>query len=244
MSRTENGNVAAGDTTKGVKERIVDIYVSVESLFVYDKPWMEGDSKGAAVDNEYSEVAEASGQKKACRIRAMLPWLLVVLLLVVVTGLGIALKEEQADNVNQTSTLMEVLEKLCEQMGCTDNWKRLPCSCYSIFPQIESQERKSSQESGKDCVFTQADLASITTREEQEIVSRLSSDKPAWVGLKSNDDGEWCWVDGLPTKSCGCDSPEEERSALMKDINPTAQRPRRCFACSSKQNWICEKIIE
>jgi hypothetical protein len=35
-------------------------------------------------------VAEASGQKKACRFRAVLPWLLVVLLLVVVTGLGIA----------------------------------------------------------------------------------------------------------------------------------------------------------
>ncbi|XP_056443414.1 C-type lectin domain family 2 member B-like [Gadus chalcogrammus] len=237
MSRTGNWNVAAGDTTKGVKERIVDIYVSVESLFVYDKPWMEGDSKGAAVNNEYSEVAEASGQKKACRIRAVLPWLLVVLLLVVVTGLGIALKEEQADNFNQTSTLMEVLEKLCEQMGCTHNWKKLPCSCYSICPQIGSQERKSSEESGKDCVCTQADLASITTREEQEIVSRLSSDKPAWVGLKRNDDGVCHWVDGtrLPTKSFGHDSPEEE---------PCALRPLSCFACSSKQNWICEKIIE
>ena len=54
MSRTGNGNVAAGDTTKGVKERIVDIYVSAESLFVYDKPWIEGDSKGEAVENEYS----------------------------------------------------------------------------------------------------------------------------------------------------------------------------------------------
>ena len=54
MSRPENGNVSAGVTNKGVKERIVDIYVSAESLFVYDKPWMEGDSKGAAVDNEYA----------------------------------------------------------------------------------------------------------------------------------------------------------------------------------------------
>ena len=54
-----------------------------------------------------------------------------------------------------------------EQMGCTHNWKRLPCSGYSICLQIESQERKSSEESGKDCVYTQADLASITTREEQ-----------------------------------------------------------------------------
>ena len=54
MSRTENGNVADRVATKGVKERIVDIYVSAESLFVYDKPWMEGDSKGASVDKKYS----------------------------------------------------------------------------------------------------------------------------------------------------------------------------------------------
>ena len=54
MSRPENGNVSAGVTNKGVKERIVDIYVSAESLFVYDKPSMEKESKGAAADNEYA----------------------------------------------------------------------------------------------------------------------------------------------------------------------------------------------
>ena len=55
-----------------------------------------------------------------------------------------------------------------EQIGCTDNWISLPCRCYSIFPQIESQDgSESCEESGKDCVYTQADLASITTREEQ-----------------------------------------------------------------------------
>ncbi|XP_056445241.1 uncharacterized protein LOC130381593 isoform X2 [Gadus chalcogrammus] len=131
MSRTENGNVADRVATKGVKERIVDIYVSAESLFVYDKPWIEGESKGEAVENEYSEVAKVSGQKKAYRIRAVLPWLLVVLLLVVVTGLGIALKEEKiqrnferkepmANHLNKTSPLTEesdqVQEKLCARM--------------------------------------------------------------------------------------------------------------------------------
>ena len=55
-----------------------------------------------------------------------------------------------------------------EQIGCTDNWISLPCRCYSIFPQIESQDgSESCEESGKDCAYTQADLASITTREEQ-----------------------------------------------------------------------------
>ena len=56
MSMPESGNVAPGVTNKGVKERIVDIYVSAESLFVHDKPWMEGDSKGAAVENEYASM--------------------------------------------------------------------------------------------------------------------------------------------------------------------------------------------
>ncbi|CAL8387289.1 unnamed protein product [Boreogadus saida] len=158
MSRTENGNVADRVATKGVKERIVDIYVSAESLFVYDKPWIEGDSKGEAVENEYSEVAKVTGQKKACRIRAVLPWLLVVLLLVVVTGLGIALKEEKfqrnlerkehmANHLNKTSPLTEesdqVQEKLCGGRG---EWKRYRCCCYSIFSQNKKKNQKASRE--------------------------------------------------------------------------------------------------
>ena len=55
MSRPENEDVAA-EKTKGIsfKERIVDIYVSAGSLFVYDKRSMEKESKGAAADNEYA----------------------------------------------------------------------------------------------------------------------------------------------------------------------------------------------
>ena len=54
-------NVAA-ETSKSVhfekrKERILDIYVSAESLFVYDNPWREGDNTGADVDNEYAGMA-------------------------------------------------------------------------------------------------------------------------------------------------------------------------------------------
>lgn len=59
MSMSEN---VAAERTNSVpleerKERIVDIYVSAESLLVYDNPWMEGDSTAAAVDNEYSGMA-------------------------------------------------------------------------------------------------------------------------------------------------------------------------------------------
>ncbi|CAL8281481.1 unnamed protein product [Gadus morhua 'NCC'] len=226
MSRTENGNVADRVATKGVKERIVDIYVSAESLFVYDKPWIEGDSKGEAVENEYSEVAKVSGQKKAYRIRAVLPWLLVVLLLVVVTGLGIALKEEKiqrnferkepmANHLNKTSPLTEesdqVQEKLCGGRG---EWKRYRCSCYSICSQ---NKRKNQKGFG-------------TT---------------ACVGPKTRCVYVWRWLDGtiFPTMSFGYDSPVEEACALMKDINPSAQRPQRRFTCSSKQNWtFCSPV--
>ena len=54
MSRLENGHVAA-EKTRGMrfKERTMDIY-SVESQFVYDKRSFEGESKGAAVNNENS----------------------------------------------------------------------------------------------------------------------------------------------------------------------------------------------
>ena len=50
----ESGNVAPGVTNKGVKKRIADIFISAESQFVHDKPWMEGDSKGAVYENEYA----------------------------------------------------------------------------------------------------------------------------------------------------------------------------------------------
>ena len=83
----------------------------------------------------------------------------------------------------------------------------------------------------------------ISDQQSHDVEVPLSESWSPDVSLKMF--GKCCWwFTGCFFHSCGCDSPEEERSALMKDINPTAQRPLRCFACSSTQNWICEKIIE
>ena len=138
--------------------------------------------------------------------------------------------------IMSVSILIQVFFVFSEEMGCTDNWKRLHCSCYSFFPQNGTQKLKSWKESRKDCEDKQADLATITTGEEQvscpslniqrsvvhlsphpanqsslsfghspflsnkEFVLNLTSNEPAWVGLKSDSEQVWRLGEGtLPT---------------------------------------------
>ena len=138
--------------------------------------------------------------------------------------------------IMSVSILIQVFFVFSEEMGCTDNWKRLHCSCYSFFLQNGTQKGKSWKESRKDCEDKKADLATITTREEQvscpslniqrsvvhlsphpanqsslsfghspflsnkEFVLNLTSNEPAWVGLKSDSERVWRLGEGtLPT---------------------------------------------
>ena len=138
--------------------------------------------------------------------------------------------------IMSVSILIHVFFVFSEQMGCTDNWKRLHCSCYSIFPKNKNGKGKSWKKSRRHCENKQADLATITTPEEQvsgpsrniqrsvvhlsphpanqsslsfghcpflsnkEFVLNLTSNEPAWVGLKSDPERVWRLGEGtLPT---------------------------------------------
>ncbi|XP_067370724.1 C-type lectin domain family 12 member B-like [Channa argus] len=150
---------------------------------------------------------------------------------------------ELQDKMSHTSVTNSQLQDEIKQLKdkiqgklCPEGWKRFGSSCY-----FKSTEKKIWLESRKDCVKRESDLVIINSKEEQDFVTKLNPHEDSWIGLKTQYQWEWKWVDG---------------SQLTETFWATGEKHPTGFyaSCCDKQgrwkseryydkNWICEKKI-
>ncbi|XP_064782794.1 CD209 antigen-like protein A [Oncorhynchus masou masou] len=250
--------VVASDRNKKVnldrgemEERIVDIYVSADTL--RDEP----DSSG----------------KRPFLVAAVFLGLLCVLLLAGIIGLSVYYNraindsEDKRNNLSQSFSLYKInataerdqlqtrYNSLTEEKGhiqakllvieqhCQEGWRYSDSSLYFL-----STEKKTWEESRQDCLERGADLVIINSREEQTFVFNLHL--RAWIGLKDSvTEGTWKWVDGtsLTTGYWAAEQPDDyERQEDCAEIYYGQDDPVKTWnddKCGTNHNWICEKVV-
>ncbi|XP_069024737.1 CD209 antigen-like protein C [Embiotoca jacksoni] len=138
------------------------------------------------------------------------------------------------------SQLQEEVKKLkdtIEGKWCPEGWTRFGCSCYFKFT-----ERKTWDESRKECQERGADLVIINNKEEQEFVRGLNWKGDSWIGLKRTKHigRTWTWVDGSPLTetflAAGRKHYKNRYSATCCNNQGEWTKEH-----SGSTNWICEK---
>nr|XP_046181212.1 CD209 antigen-like protein C isoform X2 [Oncorhynchus gorbuscha] len=127
---------------------------------------------------------------------------------------------------------------------CPEGWQTFESSWYFL-----STETKTWEESRQDCLERRADLVIINSREEQTFLFNLK--KSVWIGLTDSDiEGTWKWVDGAqlitgywydPQPDNAGPTGEEDCAEIRKDQSPL--KAWNDLSCGSKLNWICEKAF-
>ncbi|XP_063999496.1 C-type lectin domain family 4 member E-like isoform X1 [Pogoniulus pusillus] len=143
-----------------------------------------------------------------------LPWLISLLLLLVCIGLAIALcvvpfshSRDQPTALQQkfrewrcSSTMAQSKEQgwTC----CPKDWKLFQGSCYYL-----STDALSWVESGQNCTGMGSHLVVINSKAEQEFLSSLAKgvfteayESKYYIGLSTQENGQWQWVDQTPYK--------------------------------------------
>ncbi|XP_064859740.1 CD209 antigen-like protein D isoform X2 [Oncorhynchus nerka] len=133
---------------------------------------------------------------------------------------------------------------LCERTCCSYGWKKFECSCYFI-----STEKKTWEKSRQDCLERGTYLVIINSKEEQEFLFNFK--KRVWIGLTDRETEEtWKWVDGTPltTEYWYVPQPdnagstgEEDCAEIREDQSPL--KAWNDLSCDSELNWICEKVV-
>ncbi|CAI5679841.1 unnamed protein product [Oreochromis niloticus] len=125
---------------------------------------------------------------------------------------------------------------------CRENWVVFSDSLYQV-----SSEKKSWEESRRDCRQKGADLMIINSREEQNFVNQLK--KHLWIGLTdSQTEGTWKWVDGTRTSTSYWNQRNKEpnggtRQNCGEIDNYNFEDSWNDAPCSNGQFWICEKRV-
>nr|XP_046183364.1 CD209 antigen-like protein D isoform X1 [Oncorhynchus gorbuscha] len=205
-----------------MEERIVDIYVSADTLRDGETSTKREETADTAPNNgpgdQHSEP-DSSG-KRPFLVAAVFLGLLCVLLAGII-GLSVyynrVIKDSedkrnilsQSCSLYKTNTTAErdqlqtrynnltderdrLQNLLCERTCCSDGWKKFECSCYFI-----STEKKTWEKSREDCLERGTDLVIINSKEEQEFLFNFK--KRVWIGLTDRETEEtWKWVDGTP----------------------------------------------
>ncbi|KAK3507420.1 hypothetical protein QTP70_020384 [Hemibagrus guttatus] len=108
-----------------------------------------------------------------------------------------------------------------------------------------SNEKKSWEESRKDCREKGADLLIINNTEEQEFIGKQLGNFEAWIGLSDEvKEREWKWVDGTTLNTSFSYWAEGEPNNVGEEdcavISGSICNDRKC---SDKLPWICEKPV-
>ncbi|XP_062317183.1 C-type lectin domain family 4 member E-like [Osmerus eperlanus] len=133
------------------------------------------------------QMSGAGGPERSLsRAAAVCLGLLCALLLAGIIALGFCYQRERD----------ELKRRLCESGEY--GWSRFTSSCYYF-----STEKKSWEESRKDCIRRGAYLVIINSREEMEFVHTTTINLGNfWLGLTDNVPPtfyrQWTWVDGTP----------------------------------------------
>ncbi|XP_019899255.2 C-type lectin domain family 4 member M-like [Esox lucius] len=127
--------------------------------------------------------------------------------------------------------------------GCPPRWKRFARSCYFI-----STQKGTWKNSRRDCQGRGADLAVITSPEEQAFMKSLNYG--AWLGLTSADaEGAWMWVDGTTLTTGYWNQGEPSNAGGTEDcvhlylVDGSPLRAWNDAPCYRDNHWICEKPL-
>ncbi|XP_061598223.1 hepatic lectin-like [Cololabis saira] len=155
---------------------------------------------------------------------------------------------------DQLNTSYSRLEAKHDQLNNTYNqlkddylggWRRFGSSFYKRFP-----ESKTWSESRRECEERGADLVIINSKEEQDFVRRLNTNKNSWIGLKAEwswEQGhEWKWVDGSPVTTtfwAAGSSPHQDNQVEYAAVCCNNEGKWTFSYHTYYKNWICEKKI-
>ncbi|KAM9838620.1 CD209 antigen-like protein A [Aulostomus maculatus] len=174
------------------EERWVDIYQGSDSI-----PKLECQAGGANTP-KHRPVFQVNNSRAAAVILLALLCLLLFIGVAVLSKLYAStsldrdqLRRNYSDLAKKSSQLEEEVNQLCGQ-SCPREWVRWRCSCYYI-----STEKKSWEDSRKDCCNKGADLVIINNQEEQKFVRSQAKGGAWWIGLTVTKkwEGKWEWVD-------------------------------------------------
>ncbi|XP_069024900.1 CD209 antigen-like protein E [Embiotoca jacksoni] len=149
------------------------------------------------------------------------------------------LKDEIKVNSSQLQAEVKKLKDTIEGKSCPEGWTRFGCSCYFKFT-----ERKTWDESRKECQERGADLVIINNKEEQEFVRGLNWKGDSWIGLqhteKTGRTRTWTWVDGSPLTETFWAAGHKDDSSWNYAVCCNDQG-EWTQGHSYINNWICEK---
>uniref|UniRef100_A0A674A584 C-type lectin domain-containing protein n=1 Tax=Salmo trutta TaxID=8032 RepID=A0A674A584_SALTR len=143
---------------------------------------------------------------------------------------------------NQTEERDQLLAIINKYRTCPQDWKKSGCSCYYISP-----DKKTWDESRKDCQARGATLVIIDSREEQALIKTFN--KKAWFGLTDIEvEGTWRWVDGTPltTSYWNKGEPNDMQGEDCALVDNTLKDPVVAWndvPCNHKNDWICERQV-
>ncbi|XP_036809793.1 CD209 antigen-like protein C [Oncorhynchus mykiss] len=225
---------AEPDMTKKVKfnrgemeERIVDIYVSADTLRDGETSTKREETADAAPNNGPGDQHSVHVQwwKGPSGVAAVCLGLLCVLLLAGIIGLSVqyrnvstnsSIERDQLQNSYNTITkerdqlqtsannLTKERDQLQTERDVLSGWlNNCKQTCPEGWQKFESSwyflstETKTWKESREDCLERGADLVIINSDKEQTFLFNLK--KRVWIGLTDSvKEGTWKWVDGTP----------------------------------------------
>uniref|UniRef100_A0A4W5LYS8 C-type lectin domain-containing protein n=1 Tax=Hucho hucho TaxID=62062 RepID=A0A4W5LYS8_9TELE len=227
-----------------MEERIVDIYVSADTLRDGETSTKREETADTAPNNgpgdQHSEP-DSSG-KRPFLVAAVCLGLLCVLLAGII-GLSVYWRDQLQTRYNLIKEKDHLQSKLFViEQHCQEGWRYFDSSLYFL-----STKKKSWEESRQDCQGRGADLVIINSKEEQTFLFNLH--QRAWIGLTDSVTEEtWTWVDGttLITGYWGTGQPDDSGQEDCAEIYYEQADPVKTWnddKCSTNHNWICEKVV-
>ncbi|XP_036438788.1 CD209 antigen-like protein E [Colossoma macropomum] len=233
-------------------EVVVDIYESADTVRNHNAN-TERDDGSTKRKQQTHHTGDTAGSRRY-RLTAVCLGLLCVLLLTAIivlwikfNNLTIQRDQLQTSNTNLTKASEhfqkerdKLQERLCELRKNTEQAQ----GCFRGSVYYISTEKKSWNESRKDCNSKGADLVIINSREEQEFISSVLGNTEAWIGLTDIDtEGVWKWVDSslLTTKFWFEGEPNDFNK--NEDCAVTGYRDAGSERVSTWADFPCSHII-
>ncbi|XP_055765145.1 C-type lectin domain family 4 member E-like [Salvelinus fontinalis] len=216
-----------------MKERIVDIYVSADTLRDGETSTKREETADTAPNNGPGDQhSDSNVSKNSSAERDQLK-----------TSYNNLTKERDQLQTERDFVIGWLTNS---KQTCPEAWQKFESSWYFL-----STETKTWNESREDCLKRGADLVIINSDKEQTFLVNLK--KRVWIGLTDSvTEGTWKWVDGTPLTTRYWYGPQPDNGGVnpvngMEDYVEirTDQSPLKAWndmSCAENLRWICEKV--
>ncbi|XP_058137894.1 low affinity immunoglobulin epsilon Fc receptor isoform X4 [Dasypus novemcinctus] len=134
--------------------------------------------------------------------------------------------------------LRELNGSMCST--CPENWVNFQRKCYYF-----GEGAKTWIQAKYTCSDLQGRLVSIHSAEEQDFLTKHSSWKGSWIGLRDLDiEGEFIWMDGSPVDYSNWRPGEPNNGGLGEDcvIMLGSGQWNDGFCRSEQSGWVCDRL--